>query len=380
MRIFCTTAAVLVISMAVSCIATPAISGSPALQRLSGANYSQMARISRFAVGRDVTADQALYVVTHSRRRAPLYATRAQAVGRYAEEWFVQNRSGWSLAGNPTDRQHDVRRNKRLGRGMVNGQLKVHLNGNINQYIRDMSLHDNASNYFFVPDDHYEPVRNRIRHSSNWSRAEKNTQLARLKKMGITTKQLQHDFDRYGVRAKQMAVQNRVASSAYTAVMIYQVYSAWQSLRAGDMSRADFGVFGGTLLLQHSAYRKIRAHAHRHLLRTGKSVPGYKMAGTLLGVSFGIQMAYTASMYGLGTPEFWEQMKWEAAYLSAGIIGGHVGSVISGPLAPIGGIIGSLSAVHLVNVFISAQDQTQKQIEHDLHTIIKDNASLLDEI
>jgi hypothetical protein len=121
---------------------------------------------------------------------------RAHAVGHFAEDDFVANNPAWRKTASPNAPENDVWRWMR-GR-MEGGQIKTHANGNPADYLRDMFKDAKAEN-FFVPDDHVQPLLQKIQQQIGRAEAGDNErvaeiwrqQLVRVKPLGRTYAELE---------------------------------------------------------------------------------------------------------------------------------------------------------------------------------------------
>jgi hypothetical protein len=109
---------------------------------------------------------------------------RAHAVGHFAEEDFVVGNPAWRKTAAANAPENDVWRWIR-GR-LKGGQIKTHANGDPAEYMRDM-FKDTKAEHFFVPDDHMQPLVQKIQQQISKAETGGNERVAEIwRQQGIS--------------------------------------------------------------------------------------------------------------------------------------------------------------------------------------------------
>jgi len=267
--------------------------------------------------GSKYAAQEGIYLAAFAKKGTKFYSKRAQVIGRYAEHWLVRKKK-WKLAGNPVDKQHDLWKKNTIGSGTRNAQVKVHLDGNPKTYVKDMVQNDNASQTFFVPDDHYNELKNEIEKSV--PPHDRKRQQKRLTKMGISSKGLSLELNQTG---KQAFRKSLIRSTDWLITGTFMYMSTAPSLIAygkGEISKDQLFnelltplSYVGAGIGVNLAYSAVT----RNLLKSSsrwKTGLGIKMARSSLlkgSILFAADLAVTEiflmEKYGFGSQEFLDE-------------------------------------------------------------------------
>jgi hypothetical protein len=272
---------------------------------------------------------------------------RNQLNGAMAEALFLHKNPDWRYVSKPNASQHDVYRLTGGNRPPLNGQIKFHVSSSPGVYARDM-IKDHRSHYFFVPDDHVQPVR------EYWLRQ---YDAAKISGDAASAQRAARNAGRVqpmGVAAKEILTSTREASQFAAA----ERNSTYVSLAAGvalSLGQIGWDYAHGTLSADQAAYRSTKAltligaglTADRSLLLIQEGASRGTLRGNLIVGAVVLLVETSWSIYEHGGmaafrhPDFYEQLGGSLSAIGIGGVAGFYSGVAvtaiaseTGPAAP----------------------------------------------
>ena len=293
-------------------------------------------------------------------------ATRAQLLGDYAEERFVQvNRdAGWQKVNNRFAPQRDVWR--RIDGRVEYAQIKVHGVGRSATTMRELaavyleSMRKDSgrgqASLFLVPDDHVDSIKALIdeRHDAAVRRGDTReatwlrNQRERVKPLGVTYDELSHEAD-LAQQAGRSRIVAKYAGPVITVIFLagstgYEAYRWWSGQSSGAEFAMQMGKTGSLVTL---------GGATSYLLTKSEFLKAspYRAGGVVTAVIFLAEEGWLLYQHGglsgaLSSPAFFVKSAGNFGAATLGLIlfveGGKLGAWIGTPFGPWGAAIGAV--------------------------------------